>query len=158
MTSTRRYADSPKRRIAAGWLALLAIIVVALVAGGFWAWNRHVEMAVAEAQAWTIKGPPCPALTKQAYLAGAVHATQSTQLGDITFERAFGHVSCNFIANDGGRGVGDYPVCQFTSPAVLHIVTPKGEFWFFPSTGPATVSVLHGQAQCVMAANWRGEP
>lgn len=156
--ASARYADRPRRRIGAMWLILLAVIVAALIPAGIWSWRRHIELATAEARAWTIAGPPCPTLTRQAYEAGPVRATLQVQLGDISFDRAYGHVSCNFIAYDGGRGFGDYPVCQFTSPAVVHVSTPKGETWFFPSTGPATVSVPHGVPRCVMAANWHGEP
>jgi hypothetical protein len=158
MTAGMRYADRPKGRGAGVWLLIGIGCLLVLVPAAVWSWNRHIEAAVANAKAWTITGPPCPTLTRQAYLAGAVHADHAFQLGDVGFARAYGHVSCNFIANDGGRGLGDYPVCQFTSPAVLRITTPQAEVYFFPSTGPATVSVPHGTPRCVMASRFRGEP
>lgn len=156
MPAASSFADRPKGRGLGMWLLILVALAVVIVPAAIWSWNRHIELATADAGEWTIAGPPCPRLTRQAYLAGPVHATQEFQLGDFSFARAYGHVSCNFIAYDSGRGFGDYPVCQFTSPAVLQVKTPQGEFYFFPSTGPATVSVPHGTAQCVMASNFKG--
>ena len=71
------------------------------------------------------------------------------------FARRFGHMSCAMITNDGGRGLGTFPVCQFTSPASLLVRTPRGEFYFAPGIGqPATVSVPPGLPQCVMNSNF----
>ena len=136
----------------------VAIVIVLLVGApaAYFGWQRHIEKATALAREWTIAGPPCPSITSQAYRAGPVKASQTFALGEVSFGRAFGHVSCSYIASDGGRGMDDYPVCQFTSPAVLHVATPKGEFYFAPSTGPATVSVPKGVPQCVMAGNFKG--
>ena len=134
-------------------------IVIALAVGApsaYFSWHRHIEKATALAREWTIAGPPCPAISSQAYAAGPVKASQAFDLGDVRFARGFGHVSCSYIASDGGRGLDDYPVCQFTSPGALHITTPKGEFYFAPSTGPATVSVPNGAPHCVMAGNFKG--
>lgn len=156
MATHAGFADRPKGRGGWMWLLFAAALLVVLVPAAIWSWQRHLETAVANAKEWTVAGPPCPSVTRQAYLAGAVHATQEFQLGDFGFGRAYGHVSCNFVANDGGRGLGDYPVCQFTSPAVLHVTTPKGEYYFFPSTGPATVSIPQGVPQCVMASKFKG--
>ena len=156
MTIGTTLADRPKGRGLWMWLVVFVACAVVIVPAAIWSWNQHIEKATANAREWAIAGPPCPSLTRQAYLAGAVHATQDFQLGEFSFGRAYGHASCNFVAYDGGRGFGDYPVCQFTSPAVLHVTTPKGEFYFFPSTGPATISIPHGTPQCVMAGNFKG--
>jgi hypothetical protein len=156
--SISQIASGPPRRRNWGLWALIVLAALAVITPvAIWSWNRHLEKAVAEARDWTIAGPPCPSLTAKAYAAGAVRASREFQLGDVTFGRGYGHASCNFIAYDGGRSLDSFPVCQFTSPAVVHVKTPKGDFYFFPSTGPATVSVPHGQPECVMAANWRGD-
>ena len=156
MTASGRYADRPGGRGRGLWL-LIAVVALAIgVPLGIWSWSHHIQAAVAKAREWTVVGAPCPTLTRQAYLAGTVRADRTFQLGDFSFGRAYGHASCDFIACDGGRGFGDFPVCQFTSPSVLDIKTRRGEFYFFPSSYPATVSIPHGLPQCVMAANFKG--
>ena len=138
-----------------GAVAIVIVLMVGVPAAYF-GWQRHIEKATALAREWTITGPPCPAISSQAYAAGPVKATESFALGEVSMGRGFGHVSCSYIASDGGRGLDDFPVCQFTSPGVLHVTTPKGEFYFAPGAGPATVSVPNGTPQCVMAGKFRG--
>jgi len=140
----------PTGKIALGIGALVLLAAIA------WIWSWQTRKAVALAQAWAIAGPPCPAVSLPAYRAAGIPASLAFNFDDVVFARAFGHVSCDEIAYDGGRAMGTYPECQFTSPGTLQITTPKGVFYFFPQTGPATVSVLHGQPQCVLASKFKG--
>ncbi len=140
--------------------ALTAVVLIGCV--GFLAlmalahWQKQLGISVGEARTWTIPGPPCPRLTREAYQASVVHVQREFSFGGAGFGRAYGHVSCSMILDNGGHGPGEHPVCQFTSPAVLHITTPRGEVYFFPNAGPATVSVLDGTPQCVLAGRFRG--
>ncbi len=154
--SSSSIADGPrprrKRPIVPILTAVVAVAVIAAFAG--FTWQRRIERETAKTRAYIPAGAPaCPTLTRQAYGAGAVKATQAFAMEETTFARAYGHVDCDYLANDSGRSMEDYPVCAFTSPAVLKITTPKGEFYFFPSTGPATVWVPHGVPHCVTASN-----
>ena len=134
-------------------LGLGALVMLAAIA---WIWSWQTRKAVAQAQAWAIAGPPCPAVSRPAYLAAGIPAATKFNFDDVGFARAFGHVDCDEITYGGGRGWGTYPACQFTSPGTLEITTPKGVFYFFPQIGPATVSVLHGVPRCVLGGRFKG--
>jgi len=156
LPGSKNIADRPRR---GGWRFGLLIVVLALVVAvpfGVFSWQRRIERETAKTKAQIPAGAPCPSITKDAYAASPVKATQAFAMDEVRFARAYGHVECGYLANDNGHSLGDFPVCAFTSPAVLHITTPKGEFYFFPSTGPATVWVPHGVPQCVMASNFKG--
>jgi hypothetical protein len=114
------------------------------------------ETAVADAKAWTIQGPPCPSLTRDAFQAQNLKPRRSFDYREVKLARAYGHVECRQIKNGGGQGLGSHTVCQFTSPAVLQVTTSKGDFFFLPGIGkPATVSIEQGVARCVLAGDYR---
>jgi hypothetical protein len=136
---------------------IVAILVLAVAAAVFAGWWLPRSREVAKAQAWTFTGPPCPTATAQAFAASVVQPRESFEFADVTFARGYGHASCEQITNDGGKGFGTHPVCQFTAPAVLHVTTKRGDFYFITQTGPATVAVRDGVASCVRAAHFRGE-
>jgi hypothetical protein len=97
-------------------LGVLAIVVVAALGAGLWFWT--VPRWEAEARHWTVKGPPCRELTAQQYQAAAAGGPrlQIDDFDDVDFGRAYGHVSCADIHDDGGRGFGMHAVCEFSSP------------------------------------------
>ena len=136
---------------------ILAIVALVLAAGVALMWWLPRSREIAKAEAWTFTGTPCPAVSVQAFAAFVVQPKESFEFGDVTFARGYGHASCEQITNDGGRGFGTHPVCQFTSPGVLHVTTKRGDFYFITQTGPATVAVQDGVASCVRAARFRGE-
>lgn len=133
--------------------ALVALAAAGAVLGHNW-WEQRKE-AIANADAWTIDGPPCPALTEAQFAAAGLSTRKASEFNGVTFRRVAGHMSCNEVANDGGRGMGKYPVCQFTSPSVLSVTVAERTFHFQPGVGQdATVEVKDGQARCVMAARF----
>ena len=134
-------------------IGAVAIVSVVLLLGGTFTFSflRHRTMAITDAREWTITGAPCPRLSREAFQSAGLQAPQGLLYGDVLFRRRFGHMSCAAIVYDGGRGFGSYPVCQFTSPAVLVAKTGKEEAYFNPGIGRlATISVPHGRPQCVM--------
>jgi hypothetical protein len=136
-------------------LALMIGVPIVLAAIGL-DWYLQRQYAIAVAQAWTIAGPPCPSVSRDGYLAApAGPASHAFQYNDVVFARAYGHVSCNEIKTDGGRGWATFPVCQFTSPEVLKVTTERGDSFFVVGSRPATVSVRDGQPACVMNADYR---
>ena len=123
-----------------------------LLAGGL----RDRDLAIAEAKTVALAGPPCPTVTAAGALAGVLRANETFQYYDMHLSRAFGHVSCDMIGYDAGRGWGKYPLCQFTSPGLLHITTPGQDIYYATGIGrPATVSLPHGVLRCVMASKVR---
>jgi hypothetical protein len=111
--------------------------------------------ALTLAREWEIYGPPCEPLTKAQFEARGLKVTKGTVYEDAQFYRQFGHMSCSGLRYGAGWGTTLYPVCQFTSPKALKVVTTKGEWYFAPGTGqPVTVAAPHGEVRCVLAANF----
>jgi len=135
-----------------------------LPAAALWhAYTDHRQVAQSDVQTNVagIVGPPCPALTRAGFertltLQGPIKYV--FEFNGAQFGRYFGHADCSVAASKTGLGLGSYPVCQFTSPALLEVKTPRGEFYFQPPIGQkATVLTPDGQARCVMAAPaWDG--
>jgi hypothetical protein len=143
------------------WKLHLAAAVIGLAAAALMiapTWTRQRATAVAEAQAWTITGPPCPQLPL-AEIARQPRATKTFGYAGAGFAYAYGHVACAQIHADGGRSlVSGYPVCQFISPGVVVVDTGKTRILFAPGLGRrATVSVENGAARCVMAGRFYGQ-
>lgn len=111
--------------------------------------------ALTRAREWAIEGPPCQPLTSAQFKARGLKTPKGTIYEDAVFYRQFGHVSCSGLRYGAGWGTSLYPVCQFTSPNALKVVTKKGEWYFAPGAGqPVTVAAPHGKVRCVLAANF----
>ena len=156
---TRDYGVSPKAGMSRPAKLAFAIGVVfavggaAAVIGHSW-WDKR-QKSIADAEAWTIAGPPCPQLTAQAFAASGLKTRKGSEYNGITFRRVAGSLSCNELAKEGGKGLGSYFICQFTAPSVLTVTTKTGEFYFHPGVGQnATVEVQDGAAKCVMAGDF----
>ena len=147
----RRLTGGQRLVIAVAAVGALAVPSVTLLLS----LQKNRREAVALAQATLITGPPCPAMTAQAFAARGFKVKNPLSYDGAVMLRASGHVSCSPIAYDGGRGLDTYPVCQFTSPGALKVTTAKGDFYFVPGIGrPATVSTPDGVARCVLASNF----
>lgn len=134
--------------------ALAAILVVILAAGAFgWAWTDGAPQRLADAKQWTVKGPPCAPVSRQAFEARGVATRERLDYADIKFDRAYGHVSCAQIYDQGGRGFLKDTVCEFSSPTALIVRTGKGDVFYAPKVGqPVTITVSHGRPACVIGA------
>lgn len=104
-------------------------------------------------RAWTIKGPPCLAVQKAAYIVVGPRPPKTFTYGDIDFTRQFGHASCVAIREDGFMAKESYRVCQFNAPAMVAVTMPGGArtTWQTGVGRNATVTVRHGRATCVLA-------
>jgi hypothetical protein len=112
-----------------------------------------VAAVAAVARDWSIAGAPCPTASSPAALPAWPRATKVFEYDGVHMARAVGHVSCNEVAYDAGRSLGVFPVCQFSSPAVLIVTTRKAVTYYLPGPGQrATVSVPHGTPRCVLSA------
>jgi hypothetical protein len=132
-------------------------LVTAAVVAAIWGPSLlvHRREAIATARAWTLHGPPCEALSPQAYAKQWFKAAKGFEWGGATFARGAGHAACQDVTRGGGRGIGTYPVCQFTSPQVIAVTTKKGVFYFAPGLGkPATVTVQAGVPTCVATSDF----
>lgn len=139
-------------------LGVLAVVGFVLLSGLiFWATRmKHEPEAIATAKTFAFSGPPCPALTEQAFRARGVTLGNDFEHGGVWFSRQFGHASCDNVATHGGKGLTTYAVCQFTSPQTLKVTTGKGVWYFAPGTGqPVAVSLEGGTPHCMMIRDQR---
>ena len=148
-----------RRRLTVGQKVAIVLAGLGFLAFAAWLYGgsylRQREAALFRAQEAAVGGPPCPQLTAAEFAARKLKAPKATQYEGVIFARQFGHMDCSTLRYGGGWGTKTYPVCQFTSPYALRIVTPKGEWFYAPGPGqPATVGAPHGQARCVMASNF----
>jgi hypothetical protein len=136
----------PLHRAAAVGLGLIAL---AMVPVGLAQQKEDRQAAIAEARAWMAPGPPCPTVSRLTDI-GFAPALRTVQFDDVHFGRAYSYMMCSDVADDGGRGQGSVSVCRFNDPMVIEVTTPKSHAIFFTRTQPATISVDHGQARCVL--------
>lgn len=116
----------------------------------------HRAANIKLAEEWSINGHPCPEVSAAEFADRRLQAPKGTTYDDTIFFREFGHLTCTSVKDHGGTGLGVFTVCQFTSPNVLRVKTPKGEWFFVPGAGqPATVVTPHGVARCVLASNFK---
>jgi len=103
----------------------------------------------------TLKGDPCPTLTREAYLALGQPVKTAFIFNDEKFSRRYGHVTCDVVESGPAAKQGYFTACQFTGPAVIEVVTRKGTYYFAPGVGlPATVSTPDGVARCMTAGHF----
>jgi hypothetical protein len=108
----------------------------------------------AEAAFWSLDGPPCPTIDQAAYAHGPGKA-KVTAFEGASFEYRVGHMMCTRRPH-AGLGGGKYPVCQFTSPALLGVKTAQTQAYFAPpSAQAARVAILDGQTRCVLVHRFR---
>jgi len=139
----------PRRARAKLPLNVLALVAVLGIGGTTFvvaqASKHDATMAEARNNAadWTIAGEPCPAGA-----ADQPPARYQDAFNSLTVGRRFGHAECRFVVTSSGKA----EVCQFSGPAHLEVATAKGVYRFAPGVGvPATVSVIKGEAKCVLA-------
>ena len=132
--------------------------VVVLTAGiGMVAFQYSKDRSanISTAQAWDIKGPPCPALTQAEFTAKHLLAPQSFNYDGVVLGRWSGDASCSDVKAGGGKGLRTDRICQFANPTVLTVATPAGR-WFY-NVGvaqPATLSIHRDQPKCVLAGKF----
>jgi hypothetical protein len=136
----------PRRRVVIISGAVLVILAIgALILTTY----NDRQARIAEAKAWTVTGAPCPQGAGPAWDADA--PPQIVDFGKARFARGHGATRCDEIGYDGGRSDDVFPVCQFDHPGRLEITTSHGAALFqLGPLDPATVSVEHGVAQCVV--------
>ncbi|HEY5410431.1 MAG TPA: hypothetical protein VIJ94_06865 [Caulobacteraceae bacterium] len=144
-----------RKSIAVPVLVLGAVALVVAYLAGSWVWHRPRE--IRKAQAWAISGAACQQVSAQAFAAQPVQIHARFENNDITFGRGYGHVSCDDITNDGGRGYGTFTECQFNSPGALEVATKTVHAYFLTGGGPATVTVKKDAVSCVLAGKFKGE-
>lgn len=130
---------------------MLATAVVVGVVALIWTYDRSVRHSTA--LGWTISGPPCPVAADRTDLPRWPAATKRSEFAGVSFTRAVGHVSCRMVGYEGGRGLGTFPVCQFSSPGGLIVTAGERTVLFNPPPGArATVAVPRSGPSCVLNA------
>ncbi|HEX3919852.1 MAG TPA: hypothetical protein VHW60_21135 [Caulobacteraceae bacterium] len=135
------------------------VIISVIVIGGLAAadlavlWTHARTLAKADAASWVVTGPPCPAIDAAWWGKLAITTPQTVSFQGIASERAHGDTDCYTEDHDQGKAVTPYPVCAFSAPFAVHVRTAGGDAYFEPGVGkPATISLINGQARCVVGA------
>ena len=128
-------------------VGLLGLLLLAGIAG--WCWEQQLP-SIRTAQAWTIKGPPCPIVSGPTRFGYALRDLDTFQFVKTRFSRVYGYVKCMVIFDRGGWTA--VPVCQFNSPMLLDVAAPAGHATYFTQMHPATISIVQGRPNCVLGA------
>lgn len=135
------------------WIGLAVFLVIAVVIG-YLAIGKLQPQWVAEARAWTVKGPPCPTVSAAAFKSGGAPINETFEYDDVVFARAFGIASCAQIHDHGGVGFGRTSICQFSSPRALSAHAAKSDTFYALEVGqPVTVTIDGGSISCVIGAS-----
>ena len=154
---TSDYGAGKRRRVGPSGPVIAAAAAVLAIAFAAGAWFLHRPEDIRRAQQWAISGPPCPQVSASGFQAQPVRIHERFEDDGITFGRGYGHVSCEDIKDDGGKGFGSFTECQFTSPGALQVSTSSGDSYFVTKASPATVMVRKSAVSCVLAARYKGE-
>ncbi|MFI4966721.1 MAG: hypothetical protein ACHP9T_15300 [Caulobacterales bacterium] len=110
---------------------------------------------IATAEAWDIRGPPCPALTQAAFEAKRYTALKVFDYDGVAIGRTAGDADCSDVKAGGGKGFRTDKVCQFTSPATLTVASKAGRYFFVPGVGQPSTLIIHRDVpRCVMASKF----
>jgi hypothetical protein len=152
------YGERSKRRRGTPFGVVAVVVGVPLLVGtAAISWMIQRQQAVAEAAGWNITGPPCPTLTLAQFQSAPRAPFEAFTYEGVAFSRQFGHVSCNAVVNNGGRGLGTFPECQFTSAGIVKISTPRGDAYYSTGSQPSTVAIHQDQPSCVLAGHFTGQ-
>ena len=154
---TSDYGAGKRRRVGPSGPVIAAGAAVLAIVFAVGAWFLHRPEDIRRAQQWAVSGPPCPQVSAQAFQAQPVKIHERFEDNDISFGRGYGHVSCDDIKENGGKGFGSFTECQFTSPGALQVTTSSGDSYFLTKASPATVTVRKSGVGCVLAAKYKGE-
>jgi hypothetical protein len=141
------------------FIACAAAVGVAAAVWSVRQQSRQIADATADTHVEAIVGPPCPRVADYRFRQ-PLSPIDAFDWDGVRFGRRFGEVECSAVARKSLLGNGYEHLCQFSSPAVLAVMTAKGAFYFEPGLGhEASVFVVDGVARCVMAspyfARWK---
>ena len=141
------------------FIACVAAVAVAAAVWSVRQQSQQIADATADTHAEKIVGPPCPQVI-DARFKQPLEPSNLFDWNGIKFGRRFGEAECSAVARKSVLGNGYENLCQFSSPAVMSVVTAKGAFYFETALGQeASVFVVDGVARCVMAspyfARWK---
>jgi hypothetical protein len=133
--------------IAAGVLALLGSPV-------WFVYSTLADQQELKAR-WTVAGPPCPPPAPPPIHPVRSRGDQVFEYGEVQFSRQSGAVNCAAVPDGGFFTQKTYRVCQFTAPGKIGVATAGLRAAFEPGNRPATVTVRHGAATCVLGGWFR---
>jgi hypothetical protein len=135
--------------------AAIALGVAALVALGaeITAHRDRAEQARRDAF-WRVVGPACAPLDPKVFRSLG-HYPQVTPYDETLYRRAGGAMTCTHLVDWIGGEKVRYQVCKFNAPNYL-AVGQGGREWFFDlGARSAAVTVIKGEARCVVIPPFR---
>ncbi|THD61078.1 hypothetical protein [Phenylobacterium sp.] len=134
-------------------VASVVFLTAAVPLGALYAlWSHKQGMK----DAWTIRGPACPAAT-HSWKEIALHRDPHRfSYGGATFGYLFGAADCASIPQHGAFDRKPDFVCQFTEPTRLSVTVGGRTQELEPGyRRPATVTLHDGQTACVLGGWFR---
>jgi hypothetical protein len=133
----------------------IVVGVLALAGAPLWfVYSTLADQQKLKAQ-WSIAGPPCPPPAPPPKVRVRSRGEHIFEYGDVRFSRQFGAVTCAAVPDGGFFETRTYRVCQFTAPGKIVVETAGLKTAFEPGRRPATVTVRHGAASCVLGGWFR---
>jgi hypothetical protein len=143
------------RRYGVAQAILAAAAITALFGFGTHQFLQTRKANIAQARAWAIQGPPCPALSEAEWTAKHYEAKKPLNYDGVLIGRVAGDADCADIKRSGGASLFSDKVCQFTSPAALTVASKAGTWRFVPGIGqPATLIIHDNVPRCLMASHF----
>jgi hypothetical protein len=141
-----------ERALAVGALAALAVVIAVVPHQAMHLYEKQVRSAAAENAYWTVSGPPCAPISRQAFESlGFRREIHGFNFQDVNFAYAFGDTECRKY----GDRRSSYQRCMFTSPGAIRVRLSGSDTFYEPGTGqPATVSIVDGKLSCVLASHF----
>jgi len=141
-----------ERALAVGAVVAAAMVIATVPHQALHLYEKQVRTAAAENAYWTVSGPPCAPMSRQAFEALAFRPeVHGFNFQDVNFAYAFGDAECR----EYGDRRSNYRRCMFTSPGVIRVRLNGADAFYAPGIGqPATVSVVDSKLSCVLASHF----
>jgi hypothetical protein len=144
-----RVEADAKKRIAATAVWLVTATLLCLP-GLLLVLNEQRQVNAADANAWSMTGPPCAPLAKARFYRSSRPPSQAVYEG-VLFQRRAGHMLCMRRPYAQRDREYKFPACCFTGPDYLG-VSAGGHERYYDLTGgrSARVGVLDGVIRCIV--------
>jgi hypothetical protein len=148
--------DQPLRTVGAFFLRFIPF-VIAFAAAPAWLFWSNVSEREADKQAWTISGPPCPAMSERAQgPSQGPDLKQRITYGGATFSYRSARAYCAEQARNSAWPSERYVVCQFNNPGAVAVSAGGSRAAFrIPPGERATVTADRKAIRCVVGGWFR---
>jgi hypothetical protein len=142
-----------EQALAGGAIAAMAVVIAVVPHQAMHLYEKQVRSAAAENAYWTVAGPPCIPMSRQAFEGQPFRPeVHGFTFKDVHFLYAFGAADCR----DYGDRRSHSRRCMFTSPGLIRVTSDGTDAFYTPGFGqPATVTITKdGKVSCILASHY----